>query len=197
MSLKDERLAMMIFLQFCIFGRFEEVQSLKVSNLEFLSSGHLKVIIPKAKNFETWDARTSYVVNNPGAAFNLVNLLSQFIAKLGYQDDGLLFPSLRSVLTGKKGAKIREVRVLPKPVSYDCALKEFRSCLDSVGLVGKQFSLHSLRTGGLSEAANSGRCSTVQLRRQGRWSSDKMADYYHTMSLDMKLQASQALGILN
>ena len=194
-SVKDERLAVMILLQFCIFARFEEVQSLRVSNLKVLDSGHLEVVIPKAKNFENWDARSSYIANNPESCFNAVEIISNYISKLNYQGDGLLFPSLRS--TGKKGNLVKKIKLLLKPISYNCALKEFRSALSSVGLDGKKFSLHSLRTGGLSEAANSGLCSVAQLRRQGRWSSDKMADYYHKMSLDMKLQASRALNILN
>ena len=48
-------------LQFIVFGRFEEIISLKVSNLIFLSSGHLKVTIPKANNYGLWDPRDTYI----------------------------------------------------------------------------------------------------------------------------------------
>ena len=196
-QLKEERLAVLLLLQFCIFGRFEEVESLKVSDLKFLQSGDLAVVIPKAKNFESWDARTSYIAANPGGEINAVQIIAKYIARLGYEEDGFLFPSLKSVPVCKKDLKVRRTVVLLKPISYSNTLKEFRSVLDSIGLIGRNYSLHSPRTGGLSEAANSGRCSQNQLKRHGRWSSVKMADYYHKMLLEMKLQASRSLGILS
>ena len=48
-------------------------------------------------------------------------------------------------------------------------LKLFREALDAIGLVGKDYSLHSVRTGALSEAANSEDVDKDDLRRHGRW----------------------------
>ena len=47
---------------------------------------------------------------------------------------------------------------LDKPVSDDNMLKLLREGLDRIGVDGKFFTLHSVRTGALLEAANSGRC---------------------------------------
>ena len=47
-----------------------------------------------------------------------------------------------------------------------------------LGLDGKLFSLHSPRTGALSEAANSKKVGKDVLQRHVRWKSVGMAEYY-------------------
>ena len=64
-----------------------------------------------------------------------------------------------------------------------------------LGLDGKLFSLHSLRTGALSEAANSEKVGKDVLQHHVRWKSVGMAEYYQKLSLDKKLSASRALNI--
>ena len=113
--LKDERLAIFSILQFCIFARFEELQSLKIQDLNFLVSGDLEINVTKAKNFENWDARKSYIAANTGGSIDPVSLISKYVQRLGYED-GLLFPSLKSVIVDKK-LKLKQVIILPRPVS--------------------------------------------------------------------------------
>ena len=76
-------------------------------------------------------------------------------------------------------------------------LKLFREALDAIGLVGKDYSLHSVRTGALSEAANSEDVDKDDLRRHGRWKSLNMVDYYHELSLKKRLSAVKSLAIYN
>ena len=69
-----------------------------------------------------------------------------------------------------------------------------RRALDDIGLTGKEFSLHSIRTGALSECANSNVDQQI-LQRHGRWKSSSMVNHYHQLSMDKKLQATRALSI--
>ena len=78
-------------------------------------------------------------------------------------------------------------------MSYDNMLKLLRTSLDEIGLNGREYSLHSLRSGSLSEAANSSVERTL-LQRHGRWKSDQMVNYYHQLSLDKRLAAPRALA---
>ena len=79
-------------------------------------------------------------------------------------------------------------------MSYSNMLTLMRRALDDIGLTGKDFSLHSIRTGALSECANSNVDHQI-LQRHGRWKSSSMVNHYHQLSLDKKLQATRALAI--
>ena len=123
-------------------------------------------------------------------------MIASYVRRLNYESDGLLFPSLKAVKIGLGLNKFHRDVCLDRPVSYNHSMSSLRSALTAIGCCGNEYSLHSLRMGGLSEAANSGKCSLSQLKRQGRWKADKMVDYYHKLSLDMKLQASRSLDLM-
>ena len=73
-------------------------------------------------------------------------------------------------------------------------LNLLRDALSSIGENGDDFSLHGIRTGALSEVANSSmKIPRDDIRRHGRWKSDKMVDQYHELSLEKKLAPSKAL----
>ena len=74
-------------------------------------------------------------------------------------------------------------------------VKCLREGLARSGTPGAQFTLHSLKTGLVSEARNSSRCSKSELMRNVLWASNDMVDYYHNQSLEVKLRASKALDI--
>jgi len=181
-TFKDERSANFFLLQYTLFARFEEVASLKYGNIKVLESGHIEVTIEKAKNYEVWDSKKSLVACG-GDGFDPVSILKSYHSKV---DSEFLFPNFRK---GRKG----KIEFLDSSVSYANMLKLLRSALDNLGLNGHEYSLHSLRSGSLSEAANSSVDRTL-LQRHGRWKSDQMVNYYHKLSLDNRLAAPRALG---
>ena len=66
--------------------------------------------------------------------------------------------------------------------------------LQAIGLDRKQFSLHSLRSGGATAAANAGvpdRC----FKRHGRWRSESAKDGYVQDKLENCLSVSKSLGL--
>ena len=67
--------------------------------------------------------------------------------------------------------------------------------LEAIGLDRKQFSLHSLRSGGASAAANAG-LHDRWFKRHGRWLSESAKDGYVKDKLDDRLSVSK-FGIVN
>ena len=182
-TLVDERSAVFFLVQYIIFGRYEEISSLSPSSLKFLDNGHLEVHVEKAKNFDVFDSKKSYI-SKGSENFEPVSIIKNYVSKLG--DSKFLFPNFR--------VEKKKIVFLEKSVSYSNMLKLLRSSLDKIGLEGKAFSLHSLRTGALSEASN-GSVDKVALQRHARWKTPNMVDYYREISLDKKLEASRALAL--
>ena len=188
-SFKDLRLACFVLFQYFIFGRYDDVASLKKSNIVVLDSGDIDVNVEKAKNIENWNAKSSIIYNDVESRVNPVKIIKDYLFKLHKLDNSndFLFPSLRAT---KKG-----LILLKNAVSYDAMLKDLRLVLDRCGYNGKSFSLHSAKNGAVSHAANSGNCSEEELRKHGRWASRSMPSYYHKLSLAKKLVVSKALSL--
>ena len=188
---KDERSAVFILCQFLLFARYEEIAHLKKSSVRKLASGDLEIEFSQAKNFNSWDAKTSLIAKNT-SGFDPVEIIMSYIEKLpsSSPQSQWLFPNFRS-------GKGKSIVFLEKPVSYDNMMKLFRQGLDSLGLDGKSFSLHSVRTGAVSEAVNSGTCDRETIKRHVRWASVEMVDHYHKFSLENKLKPCRALSIYN
>ena len=118
--------------------------------------------------------------------FDPVAIIKAYVGKVGNSE--WLFPNFR---LGKNKA----IDLVNKPVSYNNTLKLFRQALNDIGLDGKLYSLHSLRTGALSEAANAENVDKEALQRHVRWISANMVDYYHEMSLEKRLATVRSLSI--
>ena len=184
---KNERTAIFFLLQFLLMARFEEVANLRKENVVVLDSGDMEVKIVEAKNYGSWDSQKSYIAKGK-SDFDPVSLIQTYIAKL----DGStwLFPNFRI-------SKNQSISLLQTRVSYNNMLALLRSSLEMLGLDGKLYSLHSPRTGALSEAANAKDLDKDDLQRHGRWKSAGMVNYYHQLSLEKKLSSSKALKLYN
>ena len=187
-SFKADRAAVFFLLQFTICGRFEEVAKLKLCNLSFLPSGHLEVKVEQAKNFENWDSQCSYVAKNTEGNFDPLAVITPYYNFLVENNSKWLFPNFRL-------AKGKKIKILDVHVSYGNMLQQLQSSLTKIGFEGKTFSLHSVRTGSLSEAANSEKVSKSDLQRHTRWKSPSMVQYYHKLSLNKKLSVSRSLKL--
>ena len=99
---------------------------------------------------------------------------------------------------GYRLGKIKAIVSIDKPVSYIITLQLSRQALTNIGLDSNYFSLHSLRTGALSETANAKKVDKEVLKRHGRWKSANMVNYYHhEMYLKKRLEAVRSLSIYN
>ena len=147
---------------------------------------HLRVVISRAKNFNVSDARTSFVAANPGSSYCIVQILKDYLDVYRPNSDDFLFPVL-----GQSGELVQNM------VQYSTMLVALRGVLQEMNVPNfKQFSLHSPRTGGLSEAANSGLCSEAELVRHGRWNSgSSMPSRYRQQDIASQLRASRSLRV--
>ena len=185
-SFKDERTAVFILLQFIFMARFEEMARLSKSNVSISSEGNIQIIFPSAKNYEKWDARTSWAQGTTGGEIEPIKIVQGYLAKLSVKVNWL-FPNFRK---GRKG----KINFCDKPLSYDNMLKLFKEALISIG--EKPRGLHGTRSGAISEAANSARKPEREVTaRHVRWKNPEMLDLYHELSLDNKLAPSRALGL--
>ena len=148
---KDERSAVFILTQFLLFARYEEVAQLKKTSIKYLESGDLEISFAQAKNYNLWDCKTSCIAKNSGGGFDPVQVIKSYVEKISTNNSQWLFPNFR------KG-KQKSVVYLDTQVSYDNMLKLFRQGLEKIGENGMLFTLHSVRTGAVSEATNSGTC---------------------------------------
>ena len=187
-SFKDERTAIFILIQFICMARYEEVAKLQKSCIEFVPSGHFKIYFPSAKNYEVWDAKTCWAAGNEGGVIDPVKLIQDYLSKLS-GNVNWLFPSFR---LGKNQVPV----FMDKAVTYNNMLTLLKQALSRIGENGEEYSLHGVRTGSLSEVANSDRkVPKSDIRRHGRWKSHEMVDHYHELSLEKKLAPSKALKI--
>ena len=185
-NFKEERTAIFFLVQFLLMARFEEVANVKKEDVKFLDSGDIEIKIVQAKNFGSWDSQKSYIAKGKLGSFDPVVLIKNYVAKL--EGTPWMFPNFRI-------GRNQRISFLQSKVTYNNMLSLLRSSLSLLGLDGKLFTLHSPRTGALSEAANSEKVEKDDLQRHVRWKSAGMVNYYHQLSLEKKLSSSRALNI--
>ena len=59
--------AAFLLLQYNLMGRFSDVQLLRCGEISIIEGGHLIVKVVQAKNYEAYDAMTSFIVCNQAA----------------------------------------------------------------------------------------------------------------------------------
>ena len=126
----------------------------------------------------------SDIVSNNFSCYKLLQALIRRLLVTGLPED-LLFPAM----AGK--------RVLKRPVSYAAMAKLFKKSLAQLNLDSVQIEnlgLHSFRIGAITAGVNSGKLSTDQLQRAGRWSSPAMIGHYTRNSINSNLLFSQSIG---
>ena len=188
-SFKDERAANFFMLAFVAFARYEEISKLRPENVRFLQSGDVELEFPSAKNYNVWDAKKTTIGRNknPEGCFHPMKILRTYMNKIGGAE--YLFPNFKR---GKNG----NIKFLNEKVSYENMLKCLREGLASIKLADShKYSLHSIRTGAVSEAVNSNLVDKETIQRHVRWKSPEMVQYYAELSLEKKLEASLSLNL--
>ena len=184
------RTAAFLLLQYNLMGRFTDIQRLRCGELSFLDGGHLKVHVVTSKNYEAYDAMTSFIVANPNARVYSVDIIRRYLEARNGEPEDFLFSNFRILHHGT-----RRIKFLNKVLSYDTVLKCMRGLMDRVGVAGSTYTLHSVKSGSFSEAYNSGLVDVNLLQKHARWVSRSMMDRYHKRSLEACLAPTLALGI--
>ena len=156
------RLAAQVALMFGAKARFKESVELKVSQLHLpspsLSLGTpVKVLFKKGKTYQMGEVRSAVISGRPCSNLFLVSLLDSYVERLKElpgNDDCWLFPGVRW-----EGGKFGTLASLNKPVGYNVVVQGFKKACEEAGLTrtdGSSLTLHSLRRGAVTIAANEG-----------------------------------------
>ncbi|XP_060081902.1 uncharacterized protein LOC132561192 [Ylistrum balloti] len=177
----------MILLGFSGFLRFNELSSLRCSDVQFFE-GHLTLNIRKSKT-DKYRFGSQVVISKGSTVACPYTMLSRYVelSKIDLSSDHFLF---KQVYRSGQGCKLINKN---KPLSYTGARQAVMKRLKLVSN-DTNFGLHSLRAGGATVAANNGvndRC----FRRHGRWKGESSKDGYVADSLESRLLVTQKLGL--
>ena len=181
-KLVDLRMACLLLLLYLSAARFEEAAGIELANIRTLETGNLMITLRKGKKNQLAKNQVIVLPKMETAEcqdMDITVLMKKYTEKLGSQEgrSKFLFPSCRGI---KKKKKENATFLLDKPISYEVAR---RSLLEAVRMTKikageADFGLHSCRVGALTEAANTGKFSQVQLQNLGRWAQMNSAARY-------------------
>ena len=174
----------LVALGFCAFLRWSELRDLRACDLK-LCATHMSVFLDRRKNDQFRQGSVVNVARLPSSSCP-VKLLELFLKRGGHQPFQSLFCLCQKLGTGYK---LRQA-----PLSYSRAREQFRQMISELGLDSNEFGLHSLRSGGASQAVRSGVSGRVW-RRHGGWRSIQAADGYVDESLENTLVVSRNLAL--
>jgi integrase len=184
-NLKQLRSVTLMVIAFMGFLRFDEISHLKWSDIEF-NLGYITLHIRRSKTDQLRDGDKVLIAQSLSAAC-AVTLLTKYL-NLSNSDSKSDFFVFRRLSNNNC------LRPTNLPMSYNSVRQIIKdACLD-LNLDCAKFGVHSLRSGGATEAAN--RAVPDRLfKRHGRWSSDSSKDLYVKDNIKNLLKVSQSLGV--
>lgn len=184
-SVCDLRTFALCLIGYAGFLRFNELCSIRCCDVHFFPT-YCSIFLECSKTDQLREG--SWVsIARTGQVTCPVMALEKYILAAGLcLDDDL--PLFRALASGSSSCKVR-----PQGISYTRARELVKDAFRDITDVSK-ISLHSLRSGGASAAANAGIPDRL-FKRHGRWSSENAKDVYVKDSLESRLSVSRALGI--
>lgn len=155
-NLLEVRDSCMILLSFSGFLRYEELSSLRCSDITFLD-GYVKIFINKSKT-DQYRQGNEILISRGVTSACPVKMLQRYISRgiIDIFSDHFLF---KSVFKSKDGLKlIYKNKKLSYTRARECMLSKLKFIMGNVNI-----GLHSLRSGGATAAAN----SNVNERKMG------------------------------
>lgn len=188
-SLDNVRLCTMLLIGFAGFLRFNEIAQLKLCHIN-IADQFMSLSIVRSKT-DVYRRGSEVVIARTGEVTCPVMWVERYIkvARLTSGGDYVF----RSIRYCKKFAEYRLCSI-NKPISYTRSREILLDALESVGLNKKKFGLHSLRSGGVSEASENN-VSDRLLKAHGRWKTDIAKDGYIKDSQSKKMLVSLNLNI--
>ncbi len=188
-SFLDLRNFCFVLLNFAGFLRFSEVSVLKLKDITFYET-HMVVFIEKSKTDVYRDGNRIYIAKT-GTKLCPVTTLEQYIRKAELTlEDEYIFRNV-SYWKSKKDYRLRKGN---SPVTYSSMRDNLKKTLGKIGKDVTEFSLHSLRSGGATAAANRGVKDRL-FKRHGRWKTETIKDGYVKDNLHALLSVSLNLGL--
>ncbi len=188
-DLGDVRTAAICLLCFAAFLRFDELAGLHCSDVSF-ADGHLKLRIRKSKT-DQYRQGDEVVLAESGSPTCPVGMLKRYMA-LGEVDRSSEAALFRPITRSKSRVSLRR----QEAISYTRARELVKEALRRAGLNPCKYSLHSLRSGGATAAAQAG-VPDRAFKRHGRWRSENAKNGYvkDTLEYRLKLMSVKNLGL--
>ena len=189
-NLFDLRVCTLCLLGFSGFFCFSELSNFTMKDLCFFDT-HVEVIVPKSKT-DIYRRGNKVLIAKTGNKLCPETILLRYINSASFSKNSseYLFTSIQFC------KRINEYKLFNrfKPLSYTRAREILLDTLNVLGYDKSLFSLHSLRSGGVSMAAQNN-VSDRLLRAHGRWVTNKSKDGYIQDDLYHKLLVSRNLDL--
>ena len=187
-SLFDIRILTIIVLGFAGFLRFNEIANLKRSDIVIYNT-HTAIFLEKSKT-DKYREGSWVLISRTNTHTCPVRILEKYIDMCGIEEDADKFVFCSLSRTKSSYA----VRNYCKPISYSRLRELFNSVIKDLVPNAEAFGLHSLRSGGATQAARSGIPDRL-IKKHGRWASETAKDLYIREAINDKLRVSQSLGL--
>ncbi len=183
-NLGQLQIATLITLGFSAFLRWDDLSKLERQDIA-IEEDHMKIFLVKRKNDQYREGSWIFVARSRKLTCP-VNLVEKFLRRGKHSQQDKLF---RKISHTSNGMELRKA-----PLSYSRARELFRMQISAIGLKPAAYGLHSLRSGGTSEAAAWGIPDRL-IQRHGGWRSEKSMNMYIKETHKTLLRVSQSLGL--
>ena len=183
-NLGQLQMATPITLGFSAFLRWDDLSKLERQDIAF-EKDHMKIFLVKRKNDQYREGSWIFVARS-GKLTCPVKLLEKFM-RMGKHGQ-------RDKLFRKISHTPNEMVLRKASLSYSRARELFKKQISAIGLRPATYGLHSLRSGGTSEAAAWGIPDRL-IQRHGGWRSEKSMNMYIKETHKTLLRVSQSLGL--
>lgn len=183
-NLSQLQMATLTTLGFSAFLRWDDLSKLEKQDIVF-EEDHMRIFLVKRKN-DQYREGSWILVARSGSPTCPVKLLERFLAIGKHTMQDKLF---RRIVHTPNGMRLRQ-----QSLSYSRARELFRKQVSGIGLDPTSYGLHSLRSGGTSQAAAWGIPDRL-IQRHGGWRSERSMNMYIEETHQTLLRVSRSLGL--
>ena len=190
-NLKELRTAAFCTLGFAGFLRFDELRTMNRNQIH-LHDEYMEIILPKSKKDVYREGNVIYIARSK-TKYCPVRLLLRYMgaANIDCENDLPLFRQLAF----HKNNNTYTLRT--SSLSYTSCREMFKDALKSLGYNPKEYGLHSLRSGGITEVVQNSNNTISErlLKLHGRWKTDRAKDMYVQESISNRLKVTRSLSL--
>ena len=190
-SISDLRTAVLCLLSYAGFLRFNETIHIRRSDISF-NETFCRIYLPQSKT-DVYRQGQQVLIARTGNFTCPVAMLERYLSSCNISptSDEYIFRSVQY------NSSMRHYVLRPDKyqyLSYTRTRELLHDALKSVGFKCERFGLHSLRSGGCSQAAQAGVDDRL-LKKHGRWMSDRSKNMYIKDDVKSLLSVSLGLGL--
>ncbi|KAK3716564.1 hypothetical protein QZH41_018334 [Actinostola sp. cb2023] len=184
-NVSELRTLAMCLVGFAGFLRYSELCSIRCCDVKWFPS-YISIFLESSKTDQLREGAWISIARTDRPTCP-VKALEEYVLIAGIESNEEL-PLFRALASSSCRAKVR-----PQGIGYSRAREIIKEAFKDITDVSK-ISLHSLRSGGATAAANAGIPDRL-FKRHGRWSSENAKDAYVKDNLSSMLSVSRSLGI--